>query len=128
MSVATTSGGIPPLILIVEDDVPLRQALAFSLRIEGYRVETFHSGEALLLRPTPVGPACLVVDQRLPGISGLDALVVLRRRKIILPSVLITTQPTARVRRRAAAMDLRIVEKPLLDATLFAAIAEQLTR
>jgi FixJ family two-component response regulator len=81
-----------------------------------------------LLRPPPVRPACLVVDERLPGISGVDALAILRGRRIDLPAILITTQPSTALRRRAATIGVRIVEKPLLDAELFAAIAEALAR
>ena len=128
MASTTIPGAIRPLVLLVEDDVSLRGALAFSLQIEGYRVEICESGEALLMRPPPVRPACLVVDQRLAGISGLDALAVLRGRRVNLPAILITTQPTAALRRRAVVIGVRIVEKPLLDAELFAAIAEELAR
>lgn len=124
----TLPDAVGPLVLLVEGDASLRSALTFSLRIEGYRVEVCESGEALLLRRPPVRPACLVVDERLSGISGLDALAILRGRRIKLPAVLITTQPSAAARRRAAVIDVRIVEKPLLDAELFAAIAEALAR
>jgi len=128
MAFTTIPGAIKPLVLLVEDDLSLRRALAFSLQIEGYRVELCDSGEALLMLPPPVRPACLVVDQRLTGIAGLDALAVLRARRVNLPAILITTQPTPSLRRRAAVLDVRIVEKPLLDAELFAAIAEELAR
>jgi two-component system, LuxR family, response regulator FixJ len=128
MASTTIPGAIKPLVLLVEDDVSLRGALAFSLQIEGYRVEVCDTAEALLLRPPPVRPVCLVVDQRLAGISGLDALAVLRGRRVTLPAILITTQPTTSLRRRAAVIGVRIVEKPLLDAELFAAIAEELAR
>jgi FixJ family two-component response regulator len=128
MASTTIPGAIKPLVLLVEDDLSLSRALAFSLQIEGYRVEHCETGEALLVRPPPVRPACLVVDHRLSGISGLDALAVLRGLRVNLPAFLITTQPKTTERRRAAVMGVRIVEKPLLDAELFAAIAEELTR
>ena len=128
MANASIPGAIKPLVVLVEDDLSLRGALAFSLQIEGYRVELCETGEALLMRPPPPRPVCLVVDQRLSGISGLDVLAVLRGRRVTLPAILITTQPTIAMRRRAAVIGVRIVEKPLLDAELFAAIAEELAR
>ena len=126
MACPTIPGTPGPQVVLVEDDVPLRHALAFSLRTSGYRVEIFETGEALLLRLLPVRPACLVVDQRLPGISGIAALTILRRRRVELPAILITTNPTPDLYRAAADLDVRIVEKPLLDAELFAAIAQGL--
>jgi len=117
-----------PLVVLVEDDTVLRNALAFSLKIEGYRVEICESGEALLQMPRPLGPTCLVVDQRLSGVTGIVALRVLRGRGVALPAILITTQPGPLLRALAGEFGVRIVEKPLLDAELFAAIAEELAR
>jgi len=118
------SSAFLPLVLLVEDDASLQRALTFSLELEGFRVEVCDSGEALLRRPAPLRPACLVVDQRLPGINGLDALAILRRRRVVLPAILITTQPGPDLRETAAALGVRILEKPLLGGQLSAAIHE----
>ena len=126
MAPAGASGAATPQVLLVEDDASLRAALSFALEIEGFRVETRDSGEALLERPVPAGPACLVVDLRLPGISGLEALALLRKRRILTPAILITTQPDAAARAAAAALQVRIVEKPLIGDALVEAIREAL--
>jgi FixJ family two-component response regulator len=57
---------------------------------------------------------CMVIDMKLPGISGLELLHRLRARKVTLPAVLITTHPPSSLRIHAAAADVPIVEKPLL--------------
>jgi two-component system response regulator FixJ len=111
-----------PLIVIVEDDAALLRALRFSLLIEGYRVAVRESGEALLGRRLPRTNACLVLDHRLPGVSGLAALDLLRRREVTLPAILITSQPARALRRLAAALGATIVEKPLLADALSDAI------
>jgi DNA-binding response OmpR family regulator len=115
-------GTIRPWILIVDDDLSVLQALNFALDIEGFHVETCDSGEALLARPAPPPPDCLVVDQRLPGISGVEALTVLRERGVNTPAILITTAPGPALEAQARSMGVRIVEKPLAGGELPAAI------
>jgi FixJ family two-component response regulator len=63
-------------IVIVEDDEGMRQAIARLLRAAGYATAAFESAEALLAASVAGRAACLVLDVRLPGISGFD----LRRR------------------------------------------------
>jgi two-component system response regulator FixJ len=113
-----------PLILLVEDDASVRQALTFALQIEGYRVEVHETAEALLDAAEPPAAACLVLDQNLPGTLGVDALEVLRGRGMACPAILITTQPKAEVRAAAYRLGARIVEKPLLGGELPLAIRE----
>lgn len=114
--------GRRPLILVVDDDDAVRRALAFALDLQGYDVETFGSGEALLLRETPGTPACLVLDQRLPGVTGLATLDQLRGRHVDLPAILVTSHPGPALREAAAQAGVPILEKPLLSETLVATI------
>ncbi len=65
---------------------------------------------------------CLVVDYKLPEMNGLDLLVELRKRNVDLPAILITTHPSSEVRRRAAIAGVSLIEKPLLNDTLFQGI------
>lgn len=111
-----------PKILLVDDDIALLDALRFSLELEGFDVETFSSGEALLRRDSPPAGACLVLDQKLPGISGLDTLDQLRERNVGLPALLITSHPNAVLRAAAAKAGVRIVEKPLIGDALVESI------
>ncbi|HET6970735.1 MAG TPA: response regulator [Phenylobacterium sp.] len=115
-----------PVIFVVDDDAAVRRALEFSLDLEGFEVETFESGEALLLRDPPTFPGCLVIDERLPGISGLETLRQLRSRRVDLPALLVTSHPKPLFRVQASAFGAPILEKPLLGETLAAAIRTEI--
>jgi FixJ family two-component response regulator len=60
------------VVFVVEDDASVRKALTRLLKAAGHTVESFDSASAFLDRASPDGPACLVLDQRLPGLSGLE--------------------------------------------------------
>lgn len=111
-----------PLILLVEDDVSVREALTFALRIEGFDVEVHETGESLLVDGNLAAAACLVLDHHLPGISGAEALGEARWRAISCPAILITTQPKPDVRAAAERLKAHILEKPLLGGELPALI------
>ena len=61
-----------PIVFVVDDDASLRDALKSLIRSVGLQVELFASAQEFLQRKTPDVPSCLVLDIRLPGISGLD--------------------------------------------------------
>lgn len=107
-----------PMVVLLDDDAALRQALTFSLEIEGYRVESCATGEELVAQDLPETEACLVLDYRLSGMSGLDVLQTLRDRDVSLPAILITSNPTPGVRAWAGRLQAQLVEKPLLDDLL----------
>ena len=111
-----------PRILIVDDDAALRSALTFSLELEGFAVEAFESGEALVARGPVPEPGCLVLDYHLPGMDGLALLALLRARGVATPALIITTLPTRSLAAGAAAAGATIIEKPLLCDALAAAI------
>ncbi|MDP3749019.1 MAG: response regulator [Phenylobacterium sp.] len=114
--------GDRPRVLLVDDDAALRAALQFALQLDGLSVETFASAEDLLQRADVADASCLVLDQNLPGMTGLDLLGVLRRGDATIPAVLITTHPAADLRRKAKAADVEIVEKPLLSDALLRSV------
>ncbi len=117
---------VKPSILVVDDDPAIRSSLVFSLQVEGFAVRAYPNGAALL-REVPLAKAgCLVVDYNLPGMNGLDLVCELRNREIVVPAILITTHPSSVVRERAAAIGAVVVEKPLLDETLFQEIRSAL--
>ena len=111
-----------PTVFVVDDDWAVRSALAFALDLEGFQVETFESGEALLRREALSTPGCLVIDERLPGISGMETLRELRARQVGLPAIFITTHPNPAFRDAAARAGAPIVEKPLEGEMLAEAI------
>lgn len=115
-----------PQVVLVDDDAAVCVALAFSLELQGFRVRTCASGEELLKMSLPAKGACLVIDQRLPGISGVAVLNRLRRQGVTLPAALITSAPPRQLRSAAEAAQAPIIEKPLLDGTLNSWIREVL--
>jgi FixJ family two-component response regulator len=116
----------PPTLLLVDDDDALRSALSFALELDGYRVQAYPSGEDLLKAKLPDRNACLVLDENLPGISGLECLSILRSRAVRIPAFLITSHPGPALRHRADRMGVSIIEKPLLDDFLVRSIRSAL--
>jgi len=114
------------VVLVIDDDAAVLASLKFALEIEGFAVEVFRSAEELLDRPLPDASACLVVDYRLPAMDGVDLVSTLRGRGVEVPAILITTNPSAKLRHRADEAGLAIVEKPLLGNTLAEAIRSAL--
>jgi two-component system, LuxR family, response regulator FixJ len=104
-------------IVLVDDDPAIRTSLQFSFELEGFTVEAYDSGESASAADLP-SEGCLVLDQQLPGMDGLELLQRLRERQVSLPAVLITTHPDRRLRARARAAGVEIVEKPLLGDAL----------
>jgi len=109
-------------VVLVEDDAALREALQYALEIEGYPVVSCDSGEALVEAILPDAPACLVVDFHLRGMNGVDALEALRARGVSLPTIVITTAPSLRLRAWAHLNGATLIEKPLLEDVLIGAI------
>lgn len=117
-----------PTLVLVDDDIALRSALKFALELDGYRVQAFGSAEDLLAAELPQANVCLVVDENLPGMGGLDSVGALRARALDLPALLITSHPGPVLRQRAGRMQVPIVEKPLIDDRLIRNIQSLLGR
>ena len=114
------------MVLVVDDDPAVRNSLQFSLQIEGFRVRAYANGMELLGDPDLPTCGCLVVDQTMPGMTGLDVVACLRARHVALPAILITTNPSGMLRQRAADAGIRVIEKPLLGDALSRGIREAL--
>lgn len=78
------------VVYIVDDDEAVGQALSSLLRSVGLGARTFCSGREFLNTSAPSGPACLVLDVRLPGLSGLDLQQELADRSVQIPIIFIT--------------------------------------
>ena len=113
-----------PVIVVVDDDPAVSGSLKFSLELEGFTVRTFRNGAELLQDGNWRDCSCFVVDQRMPGMSGMDLIAKLRERKVDTPAILIISQPNDVLSARAAAATIPIVEKPLLSNTLVDRIRE----
>lgn len=113
-------------VFVVDDDEAVRQGLEFALDVAGFHVETFASGEAVLERDLPDAPLCMLIDERLPGISGLETIHRLKARHGVVAALLVTTHPPPSLREAAARAGAPILEKPLVAEQLVAAINAQL--
>jgi two-component system response regulator FixJ len=112
-------------LVLVDDDPALLHALSFSFGTQGYEVRAYRDAESLLACPKATeGQICIVLDQNLPGRSGLALLAELRARNIDAPAILITSTPTISLRAAAAAASVEIVEKPLLGHALETKVRE----
>ena len=110
-------------IVIVDDDPAVCNSLKFSLELEGFVVRTYESA-ANLLDDDFASCDCFVIDQRMPGISGLELIAKLRDLKIRTPTILLISHPNPTVSARAAAAGVPIVEKPLFGNTLVDKVRE----
>jgi two-component system response regulator FixJ len=109
---------------IVDDEPAVRNSLKFSLEIEGLAVAVFAGANELLRERDLSCFRCLVVDQNMPGLNGLDLIAELRSRQVPVPIILITSNPSKALIARAETAGVPIVEKPLLGNTLMDKIRE----
>ena len=84
------------LVFLVDDDPAVRRALGRLIRAAGHDVESFGSPAAFLAREPHAGPACLVLDLRLPGMTGLEVQEALERAGATIPIIFISGAPTSR--------------------------------
>lgn len=112
-----------PTVLIVDDDEAVRDSLSMVLRAAGRPVETFASAEEFIERGGATRAGCLVLDVRMPGMSGLELQEYLAERNAPLPIVFLTGHgdiPMAvRAVRRGA---WEFLQKPVDDGQLLAAV------
>jgi FixJ family two-component response regulator len=118
-----------PVVLVVDDDPSLREALSSLLRSVGLRVEVFGSAPEMLQAPLPEVASCLVLDIRLPKRSGLDFQTELINSNIRIPIIFITAHgdvPMSVRAMKAGAVDF--LTKPFRDQDLLDAVANALER
>jgi FixJ family two-component response regulator len=106
------------VVIVIDDDLAVRNSLKFSLEIEGLTVRSYATAAELLGAGDLALCSCFVVDQNMPGMNGLDMIAALRARQLAAPAILITSHPTLSLRERAQKAGVPIVEKPLLGNAL----------
>ncbi len=112
-----------PVVFVVDDDPSLRSSLKFLLGTVGLRVESFDSAETFLQKKLPDVPTCLVLDVRLPGLSGLDFQRKLAARNVCIPIIFITGHGDIPMSVRAMkAGAVEFLTKPFRDQDLLDAI------
>jgi FixJ family two-component response regulator len=116
-------------VFVVDDDGPMREAVGNLLRSVGLLAETFESAPEFLRQGPPSGPSCLVLDVRLPGLSGLDFQEELNRAHIEIPIIFITgygdIPMTVRAMKSGA---VEFLTKPFRDQDLLDAVQQALER
>ena len=118
-----------PVVYVVDDDPSIRDALDSLIRSVGFRAQTFASAQDFLKSTRPDAPGCLVLDVRLPGLSGLDLQRELARVDIRIPIIFITGHgdiPMSVSAMKAGAVEF--LTKPFRDQDLLDAIQAAVER
>ena len=117
------------MVFVIDDDEAMREALQSLIRSVGLRVQTFASAREFLTSQRRDAPACLVLDVRLPGLSGLDLQRELVEAEIHLPIIFITGHgdiPMTVQAMKAGAVEF--LTKPFRDQDLLDAIQQAIDR
>jgi FixJ family two-component response regulator len=118
-----------PLVLVVDDDPSVRKGLSRLLASADYAVETFASAAEFLARGSHPGPCCLVLDVKMPGLTGIQLQEMLRATGRRMSIVFVSGHadvPTSVKAMKAGAVDL--LTKPVDVRDLIAAIQRAMTR
>jgi FixJ family two-component response regulator len=121
------TGDGEPVVLVVDDDLAIRESLASLLRSVGLRVKVFASAPELLQSSLPNAPSCLILDIRLPEISGLDFQISLCEAGIRIPIIFMTGHgdiPMTVRAMKAGAVDF--LTKPLRQQEMIDAVTRAL--
>lgn len=117
------------LVHIIDDDAPLRAALDSLFRSTGLATRQYESVAAFMEAELPDTPGCLVLDVRLPGMSGLDFQHKLHELGVLLPAILMTGHgdiPMSVQAMKAGAVDF--LAKPFRDQEMLDAVAAALEK
>jgi RNA polymerase sigma factor (sigma-70 family) len=118
---------LEPIVFVVDDDPAMRDSLRWLLESVGLQVQTYATAAEFLAGRDPSTPGCLVLDVRMPGMSGLDLQEELRRRHTDLPTIVVTGHaevPMAVRAVKAGAIDF--IEKPFSDQLLLDRVRQAL--
>ena len=118
-----------PTVFVVDDDPSVRSSLKFLLSTVGLHVESFDSSDAFLHKKPSDAPSCLVLDVRLPGLSGLDFQRELAARNTTIPIIFLTGHGDIPMSVRAMkAGAVEFLTKPFRDQDLLDAVRIALER
>src|SRR5262247_679122 len=118
-----------PIVFVIDDDPLVLGGLSSLFRSIGLRVEAFSSATELLEHPLPAVPSCLVLDVRLPRLSGFDLQTELSRMGVKIPIIFITGHgdiPMSVKAMKAGAVDF--ITKPFRDQEMLDAVTRALER
>lgn len=118
-----------PTVFVVDDDPAIRRSLARLLRSSGLQAQEFSSAQEFLSGVTVSGPSCVVLDLRMPGLTGLELQAEMERRNLNVPIIFLTGHadvPSCAQAMKAGALEF--LEKPLDDEHLLEAIKGAITQ
>jgi len=120
----------PATVFLIDDDASVRRGLTRLIQSAGHQVQSFASAREFLESDFQTGgPACLVLDVRMPGLSGLDLQAELQAANVILPIIFITGHgniPMSVTAMKTGAVDF--LTKPVQDTVLLRSVNEALAR
>jgi two-component system response regulator FixJ len=102
------------IVAVVDDDLAVLDSMKFLLEAAGYEVAAYDSATAFLADRAAL-PACLIVDQQMPNMTGLDLVRHLRKCDVSVPALLITGSPTQSIVARANELGVKVLEKPPVE-------------
>lgn len=118
-----SSSPAKPVVYVVDDDPGVLGSLRFLLETDGFDVETFRNGQALLNAIASKEADCFVIDYKMPNIDGIDLASRLRSRHIAAPIILITGYPDDNIPAKAAVAGVYdVLLKPHIEESLLARI------
>ena len=118
---------IQKTIYIVDDDEAVMDSLKALLETFGFNVQSYGSGNEFLADERHRAAGCLVIDQHMPGISGLDIIDHLRKKGVQIPAILMSGRLDASTRKRATRLGVReLLDKPVPASRLIEAIRTML--
>ncbi len=125
----SASAELQPIVFVIDDDASLREALSSLFRSVGLQVKAFTSAAEFLQVKLPDAPTCLVLDVRLPGLSGLDFQAELTKANIDIPIVFMTGHGDIPMTVRAMkAGAVEFLPKPFRDQDMLDAVQLGLER
>jgi len=120
---------VPPIVFVIDDDASMRTAISSLIRSVGLRVEVFASASEFLADKRTDGPSCLILDVRLPGVSGLEFQAALADAHSVIPIIFITGHgdiPMSVKAMKAGAVEF--LTKPFRDQDLLDAVQVAIER
>lgn len=118
----------PPVVFIVDDDLGVQRSLSHLIRAVGWTSEAFSSAHEFMESPPSSGSACVLLDIRMPGLTGLELHAWMADREISLPVIFLTGHgdvPTSVQAMKRGAVDF--LEKPVDDQVLLETIHQAIT-
>lgn len=115
------------VVLVVDSDLAVREALKFALEVEGFVVHLCADGLELVTHPDLRRADCLVLEDKIPLMNGVSVLDRLVEQNFQMPIILVTSHVTDSLRRRAVLAGVRhVLEKPFLNGALVDSIYDVL--